>query len=120
MEEYADEVERQINAKAGAVIDVGSLKLGFLLQKLKRNGGLTGGGNKFSGRNYKPVSNRTAQNLQNANLMPGAVFNPASPISVRCWSLRGNVLQLFDPQMASRYCPDYGQNNKWIQPIKQL
>ena len=27
-EEYADEVERQINAKAGAVIDVGSLKLG--------------------------------------------------------------------------------------------
>ena len=56
MEEYADEVERQINAKAGAVIHVGSLKLGFPLQKLKRNGGLTGGGNKFSGRNYKPKS----------------------------------------------------------------
>ena len=65
MEEYKDEIERQLIAKAGAVINAGSFTMGLPLfgpNMVKRNGG-----------KFRTLPNNIQKNLINPNLLPGSL-----------------------------------------------
>lgn len=82
MEEYKDEVERQLIAKAGAVINAGSFTLGLPLFGPAGVGPLMGGGAKnmaFKQKNFiAKFPNNTRNNMLNPNLIPGSA--PIPPI----------------------------------------
>ena len=91
VEEYRDEVERQVNAKAGAVIKTGSLRLGFPI-KSYRNGGRKGKMGNYKSIPYNTPSNANNPTLLNNSSIPMTTFNPASLISSSSVGpLRGNA-----------------------------
>ena len=94
MEEYKDEVERQITAKAGAVIKSGSLKLGFPIMGAR--GGIRLAGMMASQlQGYKNMPYNTPINAANPTLIPNspisspASINPLGMVNLGIPSLQG-------------------------------